>query len=430
MASLPAVSFGQYYSPPRFSVTPSVINQGECYVISIPNWAPSYNGWGNGYLNILYETEWTGPQYIYWWPQLDWNGNALICTNSDTVPGQYRFLQVSTVMHWSWYWVTPASVTVNPPVPPPQPQPPLTFSAGQGYAGNDCYTLGVGNGANMTIDLSYQFNSVQQPTWSMALNGSGQWPYCLNHYDNVGSYAFWLMKNHLRSDWYGTSTSPPVGYTVKAPQPKWLTITPAVITQGQSYNIIAGNGGNVQLDIKRTLNGSAETVFGWPTLGTYGAPNPDGPLTIGTDGATPPGKYLYTALRNKLNSLESEWVNLQTPAPLTVCPSSPPAITGITPNNGIQATAVSVTITGANLCSVSLSTTATGLTISNVMWNAPFTSVTAAFTITSTAALGSATIQLTTPAGSTATTFGITLPMSLTRGYIYLGPRVIATEAP
>lgn len=423
LLALPAVSFGQLWSQPQFSITPSAVDQGACYTISVPNWAPTFTGQGQPTLSVYYYTEWSGYQYIYWWPTLDWNGNARICTDSQTVPGTYLFVQVTNNYYWYW-WNVNTPVTVNAPAPPQQPTS-LTFSNSEGYAGNDCYVMTAGNGINMTIDLLYQFNYLWQPEWSADLNASGQWPYCLNHYDRLGKYDFYVMKNHLRSDWINVAPVYPATYIVRPPQPKWFTISPALITRGQSYNLAVGNGANVTLDMQYALNGTAKTIIGWPSLGNYGAPNPDGPATIVTDAATATGKYVFTAMRNTWNTA---WIPIS--VPLTICPAEAPAIASITPSSGVRGSAVSVTISGANLCNVSLSTTGAGLTISNVTWNAPFTSVTATFNISSTAPAAAANVQLTTPVSSATTQFTITPPLTLTKEYIYIGGRLIAVERP
>ena len=50
----------------------------------------------------------------------------------------------------------------------------LSFNVSQGYAGNDCYVITVGNGAGMMIDLQYTLNGVAQPVWSTTLDANGQ----------------------------------------------------------------------------------------------------------------------------------------------------------------------------------------------------------------------------------------------------------------
>src|SRR5262245_41184462 len=80
----PSVGESQQYLAPNFSLSPNSISQGACYTIRVPNWAGAT-------LNVGYSTSWTGQQYIYGWPSLDFNGNAFICTDSSTHLGTYIY---------------------------------------------------------------------------------------------------------------------------------------------------------------------------------------------------------------------------------------------------------------------------------------------------------------------------------------------------
>jgi hypothetical protein len=137
------------------------------------------------------------------------------------------------------------------------------------------------------------------------------------------------------------------------------------------------------------------------------------------------GKYVFTGIRNTLNAA---WLPVN--VPLSVCPSVLPAITSMSPDSGIRGTSMTVSFAGANLCSPIFSTATPGLTFSGLVWDVPFTSVTAIFTISSSAPLGTAIVQLSTVAGSTSIQLEITLPLNLTKEYIHLGSRIIAAEVP
>ena len=76
----PAAALAQSYLAANFSVSPNVVNQGACYTIRVSNWPGAV-------LNVGYVTTWTGQQYIWGWPSLDYNGNAVICTSSSTQTG-------------------------------------------------------------------------------------------------------------------------------------------------------------------------------------------------------------------------------------------------------------------------------------------------------------------------------------------------------
>lgn len=407
----PAAQAQSAYS---LSIQPSEgsIQQGQCYVMSVTN-GFSYT------LNLGYTRDEDAEQFWWYFPTLS-NSQATICTDLVTLPGTYTFRHLAYFLIGNWVPVL-ASITITAAPPPPQPTS-LSFNPTSAYAGNDCYVMTMGNSANMTVDLDYMFNNVWQSVWVTTMNANGQWPYCVNHYDRVGTYTFVGIKNDLAWSW--VSLNPFVTFVVKPPQPTSLTVSPSTILQGQSYSISVGNGANVTLDMQYTLNGSQQTIFTWPTLGGS-SPNPDGSVTIATDSATALGKYVFTAVRNTLNTA---WFS--TASPLTICPSGAPTISSITPSSGVRGNAVSVTITGTNLCSVSLSTTAPGLTFSNINWNAPFTSATATFNIASTAPLGPATVQLTAASGSASAQFSILPPLTLTKEYIYIGGKLVAIERP
>ena len=417
---LPSVSLGQWSSPPAFSLVPASLTEGECYTIRVPNWP-------NAVLNVGYTTSWTGQQFIYGWPSLSQTGDAYICTGAATQTGTYIFNWVSNTYYGQW-WSINASVTVNPA----QLQQPtsLSFNPTSGYAGIVCYTMTVGNGKNMTVDINYSLSNFTLSTWTGTMNSSGQWQYCVNHHDQPGSYSFYEIKNHLSSGW--VPLSPPSTFSVQPPQPTSLQITPPTIVQGTAYQIFSDNAAAVTLDVQYTFNdGPVQTIIGWPTLlptdGNYSpSGSPTGYVTVGTGSATALGKYAFTAIKNTLNT---DWV--PTSASVTVCPNAAPTISSIVPNLVPQGGSTLFTITGANLCAVSLqSLTNAALSFSDVAWSFPLTTVTATANATNYAALGPAQIRLTTPAGSVTTQFTVSPPGVLTREYIYLGNRVISTVSP
>src|SRR5436190_19276097 len=86
---------------------------------------------------------------------LDYNGNAFICTNSDTHLGAYTY-NAAANNYYNYWWTVNAAVTVSAYVPPQQPTS-LTFIPNSGYAGLDCYTMSLGNASGLTVDLKYTF---------------------------------------------------------------------------------------------------------------------------------------------------------------------------------------------------------------------------------------------------------------------------------
>ena len=121
--------------------------------------------------------------------------------------------------------------------------------------------------------------------------------------------------------------------------------------------------------------------------------------------------------------------------PFTIASSNPPSITSVSPTSGCAGSNTLVTIAGTNLQGASLNTSYTGLSFSSVTANSEGTSLSAQFNVSPTAAVGTATITLTTPADSTAFSFSITAgpcgstSPSSNKEFVYLGGRMIAMEA-
>jgi hypothetical protein len=168
----------------------------------------------------------------------------------------------------------------------------LSFSAAQGYAGVDCYTMTVGNGAGMTVDFQYTLNGDSPQTATIIMDGDGRWNFCLGHSDFVGSYTFTAIKNQLASTW--VTLSPAVTYTVLPPQPTSLCISPSSVTAGQgSYRMTAGNGEGTTMDMRYTLNGgSPQTIYAWPSFTEVSAGSPDGQADIAVGVCMPRGNYV------------------------------------------------------------------------------------------------------------------------------------------
>ncbi len=314
-----------------------------------------------------------------------------------------------------------ATLVINPRQPTS-----FSFNVSQGYAGNDCYVITVGNGANMTVDLQYTLNGVSQPVASVTMNASGQWSYCLDHYNTVGTYTYTAIKNQLRSTW--VTLNPAVSYRVLPPQPTSLTISPASVTAGQgSYRMTVGNGAGVTLDVQYKFNGGAtQTTYGWPSLVAVSSGSPNGQADISVGLCTKPGNYVYTAVKNTLNT---PWVTVS--ASVTVNPPAGPAVSSVTPNSGTSDASVAVTMSGSNLCGVTLSTTWSGLTFSSVADNGTGNSASATFNIAWSAVAGVATVTLSASGGSTTFAFTVTVPtMTRRKEYIYVGGKLVATEVP
>src|SRR6266536_5500182 len=74
---------------------------------------------------------------------------------------------------------------------------PGTLSQGQ------CYTMTAGNGANMTLDFQYTFNSgpVQTVIGWPGLDANGRAYICTSSATAAGAYAFVAIRNTLNTAW-------------------------------------------------------------------------------------------------------------------------------------------------------------------------------------------------------------------------------------
>ena len=298
-----------------------------------------------------------------------------------------------------------ATVVVNAA---PQPTS-LSFDASSGSAGNDCYTMTVGNGAYMDVELQYRRDAGDLQTMTRTMDAGGQYSYCLAHEDS-GQYTFLKIRNALNTAW--VELDPAVTYTIRPPQPTSLTITPSTIQAGSgSFRMTVGNGADITLDYRYTLNGGTEREYiGWPSLEPVSEGSSTGQVDVDTGPCTAVGNYVFTSIRNTLNT---PWVSVNTPIQVTSSP--PPVVTQVSPSSGHKGTSVEVTLTGSNLCDPRLSTSVAGITFSDISYDG-VTGTTASFTITiaSSTPTGTATITLSANGGSTTFNFQITPPPNTT----------------
>lgn len=287
-----------------------------------------------------------------------------------------------------------ASFTVLPRQPTS-----LSFGAPSGYAGNDCYTMTVGNGESMEVSFLYKRNGVTQPEVSIMMDSAGQFHYCSTH-DDSGTYEFDGIRNILISDY--VTLNPAVSYTFLPPQPTSLSVAPTSIQAGSgSYSMTVGNGANTTLDYRFRFDGGAtQTVYGWPSLAPVSPGSSTGRADIGVGVCTAPGTYSFTSLRNTLNS---PWVAVS--QAITVTPPSGPAVASLSVSSAAPGTSVDLDIVGSNLCGVGLASSVGGITFSNLSYdNSTGASAHARVNVGSNTPVGSATVTLTANGGST--TFG------------------------
>ena len=286
----------------------------------------------------------------------------------------------------------------------PQPTS-MSLSSTSGFAGNDCFTTTVGNGANMNVVLKYKRNGVWQPEITITMDADGEYENCLGH-DDSGIYTFHAIRNALNTSFFNLPSV--LTYTIKPPQPTSLALSPSPIRAGSgSYTMTVGNGADVTLDLEYTLNGgTTQTITGWPSLEPISEGSSTGQVDIDTGPCTAVGSYVFTRIRNTLNI---PWVSVNAPIEVTVPP--PPVVTNVLPSSDDRGTTVDVTFTGSNLCAISLLSSVSGITFSEVTYdNVTGTTASARFHVASSTPVGRAIITLTATGGSTTFNFQITDP--------------------
>ena len=294
----------------------------------------------------------------------------------------------------------------------------------EGYAGAHTVTVTVGNGAGMSLDLRYTLNG-EARTGTIQLDANGQWSAAITRAMPTGTYVYTEMKNALlesESNWV-TIDATNATYTTHPPQPTTMSVNPSSFNPPGDYTMTVGNGAGMTLDVQYTLTppggttGPITPIYNWPVLNAAAAGSSDGTGVISATGCTPPGVYTYTHMRNTLNApaddeAEANWVGVAVPvtidSPVSVTAVAPPS--SLPPPVGGSAAEVPVTITGKGLCALALTTTYTGLTISNLVFDGAVgegTSATATFTIAPGTLPGIAEIAVAAGGGSTTFDFVI-----------------------
>jgi hypothetical protein len=134
----------------------------------------------------------------------------------------------------------------------PYPQPTsLSYSASSGFAGISSYSVAVGNGAGMTVDLKYNFTPWNSSTVSNydlvetigPMDGAGNLVRTLNQSATPGTYTVTAIRNHLNTYWVSIN---PVSYTIRPPKPTSLTLSGSFAS---ALYLVAGNSQNQTLII-------------------------------------------------------------------------------------------------------------------------------------------------------------------------------------
>jgi hypothetical protein len=99
-------------------------------------------------------------------------------------------------------------------------------------------------------------------------------------------------------------------FDLELPRPTSLSISPVMVSQGQCFNMAAGNGSGMTLDVQyRYEGGPVYTLAGWPRLDESGRAN------ICTSVQTPLGTFEFTAIRN---TETSQWNPISTSVTVTL----------------------------------------------------------------------------------------------------------------
>jgi hypothetical protein len=403
-------------------------------VVSVPS-AP--NNWGT---DIQVKYTWDGQEQTgYLW--INYQGQASIGPLDHYLTGHFVYLAVQHAYAQPHNWTSLSSPTYD--VYPPQPLSidlTKTSIVAGATNGDQNYRIWVENGANVTLNTKYRFpvTSGDVLLWgfpSLSADG-GSWhgisgdisaTKCTvpgarryTYGQNLINYAFGL-DNHWRGPYNKDITVTYSGApTVSMPSPNWGSKSQNVVVTLTGQNLCG-------VSFSTTHPGLTFTNVEYP-----GYSNPE--ASNGTSVRATFQIASNATVGNAPITLNARDGSVIFYFGITDTGSPPaPTITGVSPGNGLRGTSPSVTISGTNLINPTLTPNWSGLTFTNVVPNANGTSVTATFNINASAALGSPPIKLTASGTDVTTTlFSIvnTLPVFLTREYIYLGDRVIAVEAP
>jgi hypothetical protein len=185
----------------------------------------------------------------------------------------------------------------------PQPTS-LSYSASSGFAGISSYSVAVGNGAGMTVDLKYNFTPWNSSTVSNydlvetigPMNDAGSLVRTLNQSATPGTYTVTAIRNHLNTAWVSIN---PVAYTIRPAKPTSLT------AYGGSgvLTLVVGNGQNQMVLIDYVYYGevseSATALFYLDSNGSWVSP-----------GIASPGAFYLGPARNYLDGGSDAWASV------------------------------------------------------------------------------------------------------------------------
>lgn len=277
------------------------------------------------------------------------------------------------------------------------PQPTSFSVSPSSIVQGQCYTISVGNGANMTLDVEWTFNNgpietaIGWPSLAPVSPGShnGQANVWVGPCTPVGNYRFTAIKNTLNSPWVSVSASvtvnPPLG-------PSIASVSPSSAPQGSTVSVrIAGsNLCNVSLTTNWTgltfSNISFDGVGGGWAVATF------------TISSTAPAGTATITLSATGGSVSFNFTIVQ----------APPSISSLSPASGYRGSNYLIVIDGQYLSGASITTTNPGIAVDNL--NITDSRITAVFYISPSAAEGAATVSVKTSAGTATAPFTVTGP--------------------
>jgi hypothetical protein len=193
------------------------------------------------------------------------------------------------------------SATVTIPAQPTS----LSLSASSGFAGIDSFVITVGNGANMTVDLQWQYTpwgggtQVTQNGTIGPMSSSGTLSWSLAQGAAPGLYHYTKIKNHSRTDWVNLTTQPE--YTVRPPKPTSFSVSPNPVNlPSTGYTVTVGmeQSQTIVEEFRQPDNSVIQYSF---TLDATGSMHPS------ADCNTMPGTYTILRVRNQLDSASDAW---------------------------------------------------------------------------------------------------------------------------
>jgi hypothetical protein len=376
--------------------------QGDCYDL---NAGPDAGGMT---LDILWSVNGGPAEYIGGWPTLDQNGQAAnICTSAGTPTGLISFLQIRNAAGGPWTIVN-YGLNVLPQAAG------ASFNGSQGYAGVDAYVFTVYGLADRPVRVRYNHGTQSEEGMVFVDSSGNYYSGIFDHYSSWGEYIITAVQDAGSQPDNWTPVYAP--YLILPPQPQSLSANPGSVVAGakngsELYSLFATNGGGMSLDLRYAIWNQGQmisgTETGWPWLYPNG-PNGWNGLSgnISVAKCTRPGNYNFYQVKNSLHG-NGDWKAVN--AWLLVSGSGVPTITSTVPAGALSGQSLTVTISGKELCGVSLQTSHPGLAFSNVNnpnWS-DGTSLTATFTVAANAAPGNALVTLVTRGGNKTFNFGI-----------------------